>query len=379
MYKNTRYETPLRVICTILFATFSFLYIYAFQGELLALMQDYLSKGVTTSNTFWAAAIITFLLCLLQYAVNRASKLHARWEALSYIPSCALLALITDVNDGTMLYSGAQWLWGLPITTLLYIGVVWINRRRRDVKRTTFVSYLWPNLLSFSLMFLLTAQISNHAPAPHMELAAWRYLHRDQYEKILEVGKHSDDYNQELTALRNLAMLKTGTLGDRMFHYPQPFGSEGLVFNRHNKQSNSYGAQEFYRHLGTEPYGGESGRAFAQRVGTKNDSIDYRDLYLAALLLDKDVDAFVKETADMTATDSVLPTHYQEAWLLYNEQHPQKALTFEADTTIVKRFADYHAQQAEHADNPIAASNLGKRKFGNTYWYYFDHAHKSKP
>lgn len=375
MNNKSRHETPLRIVCTILFATFSFLYIYAFQGELLALMQDYLSKGVTTSNTFWAAAIITLLLCLLQYGINRISKLHVRWEALSYIPSCALLALITDVNDGTMLYSASQWLWGIPLTTLLYIGVVWVNRLRRDVKRNTLISCLWPNLLSFTLMFLLTAQISNHAPAPHMELAAWKYLHEERYEDMLKVGKRSDDYNQELTALRNLAMLKTGTLGERMFHYPQPFGAEGLVFNRHNKQSNSYGAQEYYRNLGAEPYGGEPGRAFAQRLGMKNDSIDYRDLYLAALLLDKDLDTFTKETADIAASDSVLPTHYQEAWLLYNEQHPQAAIPLKADTTIVKRFADFRTLQKEHADNPIVASNLGKRKFGDTYWYYFDYQH----
>ena len=375
MNNKSRHETPLRLICTILFATFSFLYIYAFQGELLALMQDYLSKGVTTSNTFWAAAIITLLLCLLQYGINRISRLHVRWEALSYIPSCALLALITDVNDGTMLYSASQWLWGIPLTTLLYIGVVWVNRLRRDVKRNTLISCLWPNLLSFTLMFLLTAQISNHAPAPHMELAAWKYLHEERYEDMLKVGKRSDDYNQELTALRNLAMLKTGTLGERMFHYPQPFGAEGLVFNRHNKQSNSYGAQEYYRNLGAEPYGGEPGLAFAQRLGMKNDSIDYRDLYLAALLLDKDLDTFTKETADIAASDSVLPTHYQEAWLLYNEQHPQAAIPLKADTTIVKRFADFRTLQKEHADNPIVASNLGKRKFGDTYWYYFDYQH----
>ena len=105
MNKKTRTETTLRIVCAILFATFSFLYIYAFQGELLALMQDYLSKGVTTSNTFWAAAIITLLLCLLQFGINRISKLHLRWEALSYIPSCALLALITDVNDAYLYIS----------------------------------------------------------------------------------------------------------------------------------------------------------------------------------------------------------------------------------------------------------------------------------
>lgn len=373
MSKRNRNDKPLSIICAILFVTFSFIYIYAFQGELLALMQDYLSKGATTSNSFWAATIITILLYLLQNGINRISKLHGRWEAVSYIPSCVLLALITDVNDGTMLYSASQWLWAIPITTLLYIGLVWVNRQYRELRSNTLVSYLWPNLLCFSLFFLLTAQISNHAPAPHMELAAWKYLHDDRYEDVLQVGKHSDDYNQELTALRNLAMFKTGTLAERMFHYPQPFGADGLIFNRYNKQTALYGAPEFYSRLGAEPYGGESGRAFAQRLASKSDTVDYRDFYLAALLLDKDLDTFVKESASIAEDESIAPIHYQEAWLLYNGLHPDTPMTFAADSAIVKRFADYRALQEEHADNAIVASNLAKRKFGNTYWCYFDY------
>ena len=140
MSNRNRFDKTLSVICAILFATFSFIYIYTFQGELLALMQDYLSKGVTTSNSFWAAIIITSLLCLMQYGINRISKLHGRWEAVSYIPSCVLLALVTNVNDGTMLYTASEWLWGVPLTTLAYIGLVWIIRMHREVKRSSFVS-----------------------------------------------------------------------------------------------------------------------------------------------------------------------------------------------------------------------------------------------
>ena len=375
MSNRNRFDKTLSVICAILFATFSFIYIYTFQGELLALMQDYLSKGVTTSNSFWAAIIITSLLCLMQYGINRISKLHGRWEAVSYIPSCVLLALITNVNDGTMLYTASEWLWGVPLTTLAYIGLVWINRMHREVKRSSFVSYLWPNLLSFSLFFVFTAQISNHAPAPHMELAAWKYLHDDRYEDLLEVGKRSDDYNKELTALRNLAMFKTGSLSERMFHYPQHFGADGIIFNRKIKESISYGANEFYSRLGAEPHEGETGRAFAQRLASESDSIgtDYTELYLATLLLDKDLSTFVAETDSIAKSATTLPTHYQEAWMLYNELHPETAVSFAADSAIVKRFADYRELQKEHADNAIVASNLAKRKFGNTYWCYFDY------
>lgn len=373
MSKNNKYDKSIRIICAVLFAIFSFIYIYVFQGELLALMQDYLSKGMTQNNTFVTASLLTVLLVLLQWFINRASKLHGYWEALSYIPSCALLALLTDVNDGTMLYSASQWLWGIPLTTLLYIGVVWFNRMIVSIRKKSFCGILWPNMLAFTILFVLTAQISNHAPAPHMELAAWKHLHNNNYEKILEIGRRSDDYNVELTALRNLAMAKSGKLGELLFHYPQPYGADGLIYNKHNKQSNTYGASEFYRHLGGNmPYGGEKGRPYCQRMTTKNDSAIYRDLYLAALLLDKDLTTFAKETSLLPHSEHQ-PTHYQEAWLLYNEQHPNTPIEFVPDSAIVTNFKAYLALQREHKTNVIAAENLCRRKFGNTFWCYYDY------
>lgn len=374
MTKKQKYDTPIRYICSILFASFSFIYIYVFQGKLLALMQDYLSDGITRNNTFLTAILFTLLLMLLQWFINRLSKLHGRWEALSYIPSCMLLALLTDVNDGTMLYSASKWLWCIPACALIYIGVVWLNRMV-SVRKIDFFGKLWPNMLTFSLLFVLTAQISNHAPAPHMELAAWHYMHEGKYDRLLEVGRRSDDYNAELTSLRNLAMAKTDQLGNLLFHYPQHYGSDGLLYNRHSKQSNTYGAAEFYSHLGgNTPYGGESGSMFYQRLSQKNDSLIYRNLYLAALLLDKQLPTFVNETADLVASAVSAPLHYQEAWLLYNELHPDAPIPFTASNDLIQQFKAYRALQAEYADNAIIAKNVLLRRFGNTLWFYYDYA-----
>ena len=374
MGKNSRYDQSISIICATLFAIFSFLYIYLFQGELLALLQDNLSRGVTESNTFLSALLLTVVLMLIQWLVNRKSVLHGRWEALSYIPSCLLLALLTNVNDATMLYSVASWLWGVPLCLLLYVGVVWLERMMITVRKLTFFAVLWPNLLALSLLFVFTAQVSNHSTAPHMELAAWRYMHQGKYERVLEVGARSDDYNAELTSLRNLALAKTGQLGERLFHYPQPYGADGLIYNKYSKQSATYGSTAFYSHLGGhEAYGGEHGRAYAQRMAMKNDSVIYRDLYWAALLLDKDLDAFVKVTAPLAAEGAAMPTHYQEAWLLYGEQHPEAVKPFVPDSAVVNRFDAYRALQREHADNSIVAANLCKRTFGDTYWCYYDY------
>lgn len=373
MSKRTRYDKSMQWFCAAVFSLFSFIYIYVFQGELLALMQDYLSRGVTSSNAFLAALIITLLLMLMQWGINRMSKLHGRWEAVSYLPSCTLLALVTDVNVSTMLYTPVKWLWGVPICVLLYIFLVWANRNINDIRKKNYFGVLWPNLLTFNILFILTAQLSNNAPTSHMELAAWHYVHDDKYEEVLSIGRRSDDSNATLTSLRNLAMAKTGRLGDLMFHYPQPYGADGLIYNKYTRQTDRYGSRTFYDHLGAEAYGGESGRAFAERMYHKTDSAIYRDLYLAALLLDKDLQTFAREASPLAKADGQLPVHYQEALLLYNDQNPDTPVAFVADTTIVNHFSDYQTLQRQYADDAIIAKNLSKRKFGNTYWTYYDY------
>lgn len=373
MKRKLKYNTPIRIICAILFAIFSFLYIYVFQGELLALLQDNLSGGRTKSNALVAALIITLLLLLLQWGVNRLSKLHGRWEAVSYLPSCALLALLTDVNDGTILYTLAHWVWGIPLCVVLYTALVWLNRMTGGVRKWGFLRALWPNLTVLSLLFVLTGQIGNNTTVTHMELAAWGYVHDGEYEKALKVGARSDDSNAELTALRILAMAKTGELGNRLFHYPQRYGADALIYNRYSKQTVAYGAGEYYRNLGEEPYGGESGRAFAERMYVKSGSAMWREVYLAALLLDKDLDAFAKVWRTLPQDGGALPVHYQEALLLYNAQHPDAPIAFEPDEAVATRFADYRALQKEYAGDGILAMNMSKRKFGNTYWCYYDY------
>lgn len=373
MQRRQRHETPIRNVCALLFALFSFLYIYLLQGELLALMQDYLSRGVTQSNAFLAALIITALLMLMQWGINRVSKLHGRWEAVSYLPSSVLLALVTDIDASTMLYTLSHWIWGVLGCTASYIALVWLNRMiGGGVRKRGFVSQLWPNLATLSLLFLFVGQTGSNASVSHMELAAWNYVHAGEYDRVLEVGRRSNECNARLTALRNLSMAKTGQLGERLFHYPQPYGADGLLYNRYSRQTASYGAQEYYRHLGAQAYGGESARAFTERMYHASDSAIYRDLYLAALLLDKDLDAFAQATATMVQSGEALPVHYQEALLLYGEQHDGD-VAFTADSVVAQRFADYRALTREHADDAAVAHNLVRRKFGDTYWCYYEY------
>ena len=101
MKRTSKDSTPIRFICAALFSAFSFLYIYMFQGELLALVQDHLAQGKTSNNALITAILVTALLAALQYQLNKLGRLAGRFEAWSYLPSCALLALITRVDMST--------------------------------------------------------------------------------------------------------------------------------------------------------------------------------------------------------------------------------------------------------------------------------------
>lgn len=374
MKRKLKYDAPIRIICALLFASFSFLYIYMLQGELLALVQDHLAQGKTSNNTFVTALLITLLLIGLQYLLNRVGKLHGSYEAFSYIPSCVLLALITKI-DNTYSYSPKQWMLSLAIVAVLYVLVVWINRNTFQSSDTNFLGRLSPNLAVLTALFVFTGWYGNNVPATQMELAAWKYTHAERYDKVLEIGTRSDDCNADLTALRNLALAKTGQMGTKLFAYPQPYGSAGLMMNRYNVQTPSYGAKEFYGALGAYPYGGESAAAFYHRMMVKTDSVIYRDMYLSALLLDKnlqDFAAYITSTNHEGQSLTDAPVHYQEALMIYNEQHPFTPVAFVPDEAVAQRYHDYLTLRETYALDPIALQNLCKRQFGDTYWYYYD-------
>ena len=374
MKRKLKYDTPIRIICAVLFATFSFLYVYLFQGELLALVQDHLAQGQTSNNTLVTALVITMLLMALQFFLNRAGQLHGRYEALSYLPSCVLLALITKV-DNAYAYSWVLWVVAPLVVSVLYIMVVWINRNTLQLRDAKFLGSLLPNLGVLVALFLFTGWYGNNNSVEHMELAAWKHAHDGKYERVLEVGKKSSYCNADLTALRNLALAKTGQLGDRLFAYPQSYGSAGLLMNRYNVQTPSYGAVEYYSLLGATPYGGEKASAFYKRLLQQSPSEEYRNLYASSLLLDKELEAFVAFTIDSNQpaeTLSEAPKHYQEAWMIYNEQNPFTPITFVPNATVAQRYQRYLALREQYATEPIVMQNLCKRQFGDTYWYYYD-------
>ena len=89
----------IRLMCAIVFLTFSFVWLYCFQADVLAAAQHVLSKGLTSYKPFVGAVLITLVLQVLQLIVFALTRLRKRSHALTYLPSMLALAVITDINS----------------------------------------------------------------------------------------------------------------------------------------------------------------------------------------------------------------------------------------------------------------------------------------
>ena len=89
----------IRLMCAIVFLTFSFVWLYCFQADILAAAQHVLSKGLTTYKPFVGAVLITLALQVFQLIVYALTRLRKRSHALTYLPSMLALAVITGINS----------------------------------------------------------------------------------------------------------------------------------------------------------------------------------------------------------------------------------------------------------------------------------------
>ena len=86
-------------MCAIVFLTFSFVWLYCFQADVLAAAQHVLSKGLTSYKPLVGALLITLVLQVLQLIVYALTRLRKRSHALTYLPSMLALAMITNINS----------------------------------------------------------------------------------------------------------------------------------------------------------------------------------------------------------------------------------------------------------------------------------------
>ena len=388
----------IRFSCGILSFLFSFCYLYFLQGEILAEAQYVYSGGITTYNLLIGAIIISVVLQILQWIVSKLSKLPPRWYALSYLPSMLALAMITDINRASIIcFSFGDWIWVAPAVIFAYIIIVMIVRRASAEYNFTphdVWAQAYPNYIILFALIIAVGSIPQSSDVYHFELKAERLILCKDYEGATQVGDESLQSSARLTQLRMYALSKQGQLANRLFEYPQYYGSQGLLDVTDMQSDYRFTPQDICFYLGAV-CGKSIKSTYRYYHLMLADSIwnqHTADYYLCALLLDKRMDEFQHQLPNYyNLADSVpkaydaLPRAFREAFLVIGQPDAamngyivigNDTLATLSDTALVQQFREYRTMKASLYD-PTERINRTRRQFGKTFWWYYDYSDKA--
>ena len=331
----------IRLMCAIVFLSFSFVWLYCFQADVLAAAQHVLSKGLTTYKPFVGAILITLVLQSLQLIVYALTRLRKRSHALTYLPSMLALAVITDVNsdvDGQYTL-GPLW-WILPIVIALWLLLVFVARMLQSVEpdaepKGLFSRAMWINMLTMALLIIIVVALSNSNAVFHYRMRAEARLLSGDYEGALQMGAKSLESDADLQMIRMYALSRTGELGERLFAYPVSSHSEAMLPVEGKSKFVMYPSDSLYKFLGARPKGEMTTARYLELMQRRDSTVDHRiaDYELCGLLIDKRIDDFVCQlrryySEGDTLDIDRLPRHYREAMTLYTHLRSRPVVVY---------------------------------------------------
>ncbi len=177
MARRTSIDRFTEGVCTIIFGAFAFLYLYMYQGRLLAAVQHYLSRGVTTYNYLVGAIIITVLLLLLSLLTATLVRRSFRFlPAIYHLPSCLALGVLTDFRLSTspnVPTFGHSWV--VAIALLVVLAIATMMMRGNFIRYKDPLQGLLANLFTLLVCLLLGVSMGNTTHADHQRLEETDY------------------------------------------------------------------------------------------------------------------------------------------------------------------------------------------------------------
>lgn len=390
------------------------MFLYFIQGDLLAEAQYVYSNGLTTYSILFGAIILTVVLLIVSRVMNILFHYPSDLYVLSYLPSFLLLSVITSVNiDAFRDFTFGEWIWVFPLVLVVYFILILLiipklEHYKRKSSNNYFTKLIWKNSLIFLLLSLLTASVSNTNNVIYYELKAERLILNGKFDDVLEVGAKSLETSRRLTELRMYALAKTGRLCDDLFDYPQYYGVDGLLDISDTTESYyRFSSKNICKSMGAycDKSVKSSGR-YLQLMKEKfsivddfvldtlsNDSLIGNlckkcyirnkkiidSYYLAYLLLDKNLDGVLRYFDNKYVFGDILPQAVKEALLLSKSFEFKDSLISDtcyyslADTATVVKFIDYKLVSDTINDSTERRNRL-RRKFGDTFWWYYDYS-----
>lgn len=391
------------VVCALVFFAFSFLWLYFFQGDVIAVAQHQLSGGKTHYNRFLGAVIITLVLFILQQGMFALTRLSRHAHAQTYFPSMLALGVLSSVGpEFVKTHSLGDWLWAVPLLLVLWGGGIWLSRKMEQLVNDNhqptglFSQCMWVNLLQLLVMMLFVAFVSNSNAVYHYRAHAEAALIDGDVDEALRVGGRSIETDANLTMLRLYALSQKGAVGDSLFTYAIKGRSADMLPLKGSSSSLlMLPDRHLWKHFGGRwPLSTMTTERFLDSLAVDTTAtrayVDYR---LAGQLMDGRLEEFVATLPKYYALDAdSLPRHYREALVLYQDLKGASAVVLpqkQKDTEIpnkkkpvVERVHIYQdsimtmrLQELRSIEklstNRKTVQLEAEDEFRQTYWYYY--------
>ena len=371
----------IRMVCSILFCCFTFVYLYVYQADVLAVTQHVLSGGRTSYHAGVGAVLITLTLYLVHLGVSYVCHPSGIGHSLTFFPSLLLLTILTDVsNDIDRNFSLGWWWIAAPLLLLASGGLMWfLKRNRHEVEEGKahegLVHLVWQNIMALGVMFVLVGLFSNHDVVFHERAKIEQAIVNEEYKDALEVGKNNLKTDSNLVMLRAYCLSKTHKMGESLFEYPLIGESLSLLPNGSSVRMLMTPDKDVYRYIGVVPKQQMPVMRYLELITAsrkaKNPAKDY---LLCGYLLDNNLDKFVAHLPLYYHVDSLLPKHYREALVLYTHSRSNPKLVYH-DAVADADYKDYQDLEKKYPEKMVRETKI-RDIYGKTYWYYFHYHQK---
>lgn len=367
-----------KVMCAVIFLLFSFLWLYEFQADILAIAQHVLSHGVTQYNRSVGAILITIVLYILQRFIANVTKMSCRFYALTFFPSMLILAVVSDINpDIDQHFSFGAWVWVFPFLLMVWGVFVWFVRQTMSLGlddgqygSVSSVRKLWLNMLQMIIMMLGVTLVGNTNSVFHYSAHVEVALMNGDVDEALMVGDKALETNERLTLLRAFALSKKGKLADRLFNYPVKGTSETLLPMQVKPQL--LPEDSIWKYLGARSSKTVSSEFYYERMerdtlGTSA-MIEYR---LCGYLINRDLNSFVRVLPKYYEVSDTLPLprHYKEALVLYQHLTAHPAIVYH-DPVLAEDWNNLQQLKVKYSKEPERKYRIFDN-YQKSYWYYY--------
>lgn len=386
MNYNNRSENDstaaMRAVCAVAFIIFSFCFLYFRQADVLCLAQHVLSGGQTAYSPAAGAVLITLTLFLLHRIVNSYFKINRRFHWLTYLPPMLLLTIISDISpDIDKRFSFGSWLWVAPLVLIVWTisvsALKSIQNYEADINSRGVLSRLtWVNMFALCMMFMVAGFISAGNDVFHYRAKIETLMVEGRYSDASSVGIKSMHTDTSLTMLRCYALARESRMADQLFNYPLAGNSKTLLPLDQSSRMVLYPTDSLYRFLGARPSRGMDTPRYLKALlasGYHNKAIS--DYILCGMLVDRDIDAFVRELPKHYTVNDSLPVHYREALILYTHMRSNPLLIYK-NQVMDTDFDDFKSFEDSIPDLKARMLAVHNHYFG-TYWWYHDYGNKA--